>query len=87
YSWGNGLLLGFTVGLFQASIVFMVRKLLAPNTKDTDLSEADLVASQAIAAAKTLGAKNAKEAAEMTAGRQITDEKWEKIKEGWEKNW
>jgi len=49
--------------------------------------EADLVAQRAIGVSKSLGAESAREAAEITGGRKLSDEEWEKYKEVWERNW
>jgi hypothetical protein len=42
---------------------------------------------QAIATAKQLGAKNAREAVEITEGRSLTEEEWSRVKASWEVNW
>lgn len=55
--------------------------------KDEAVSEQDEVAITAILLGKTLGAKNAREAADITAGHHLTDSEWEKFKEPWERNW
>ena len=54
---------------------------------DALTSHQDEIAMKAIVAGKALGAKSAKEAAEMTAGRLIDAEEWNKIREPWERNW
>lgn len=48
---------------------------------------ADATAQQLIEAGRLLGAKTPREAAEMAVGRELTDEEWERHKEGWQRNW
>jgi len=50
-------------------------------------SEADQVAQRAIGVSKLLGAESAREAAEITVGRELSDEEWVEYKEVWERNW
>ena len=50
-------------------------------------AEQDIVAQQAIEVAKLLGAKSARDAAEITMGRELSDIEWDKYKEPWERNW
>ena len=54
--------------------------------KDT-LDGEDRVARIHIEAAKHLGAKTPKQAAEITAGREITPQEWDKVRGAWERNW
>lgn len=54
---------------------------------NTLIRRQDEIANEAIWLGKTLGANSAQEAAEMIAGRTITVEEWEKIREPWERNW
>ena len=61
---------------------------------DTDAQEnpavktkQDKVALEAIAASKYLGANSAREAAEMSMGRSLSDAEWYQHKEPWERNW
>jgi len=56
-------------------------------TGASPFNEQDIVAQKAIAAAKAIGAKTAKEAAEITMGRELTENEWSKYKEAWERNW
>ncbi|HAX90814.1 MAG TPA: hypothetical protein DCY07_01200 [Rhodospirillaceae bacterium] len=51
------------------------------------LQEQDIIAQQAIKAAKLFYAKTPKEAAEMTAGRELAPDEWEQIRSTWERNW
>lgn len=50
-------------------------------------AQQDAVAQQAIQAAKILGAQSAREAAEITMGREFSDSEWDKFKEPWNRNW
>jgi hypothetical protein len=47
----------------------------------------DSVAKMAIEAARCVGAKSPREAAEITAGRKLSDQEWERFKGSWERNW
>ena len=50
-------------------------------------SEQDLIAKGAIKMGKMLGAQNARDAAEMTMGRELNDDEWNEVKQAWERNW
>jgi hypothetical protein len=58
-----------------------------PENQSNESGSQDLVAQQAIQAAKVLGAKSAREAAEITMGRELSDPEWNEYKEPWERNW
>jgi hypothetical protein len=47
----------------------------------------DTIAKMSIKAARLLGAKSPREAAEITAGRELSDQEWERFKSSWERNW
>lgn len=47
----------------------------------------DLIVQQAIEAALILGAGSARQAAEITAGRELSDPEWSEIGKFWERNW
>ncbi|WP_370675530.1 hypothetical protein [Pleomorphomonas sp. PLEO] len=51
------------------------------------LSEKDRVAQESIHAAKAVGAKTPRDAAEITMGRPFSDAEWDKWREPWERNW
>jgi len=50
-------------------------------------NRAEEVADQLIEAAKHLGAKTPREAAEITMGRVLTDEEWGRCSETWYRRW
>jgi hypothetical protein len=53
-----------------------------------DSEKADSMTAAAIGAAKLVGAKSAREAAEITMGWRLSDAEWSKqFKEHWERNW
>jgi hypothetical protein len=53
-----------------------------------DSERTDRVTAAAIAAARLVGAKSAREAAEITMGWRLSDAEWSKqFKERWERNW
>jgi hypothetical protein len=60
----------------------MVRKRL-----DRKQREQDAVARKSIEAAKLVGAKDARQAAEITMGRPLSNQEWEKCRTAWERNW
>lgn len=47
----------------------------------------DLPAAQAVLAALEFGAANAREAAEMLAGRPLSDSEWSGVSAQWERTW
>lgn len=47
----------------------------------------DEIAKACIRTAKSFGAKTAREAAEMTAGREIPTDEWDRVRVAWERNW
>jgi hypothetical protein len=51
------------------------------------LDRQDTIGRQAVAAAKALGATNAREAAEIALKRSLTDREWERVREAWERSW
>lgn len=70
----------------QENWINVIRGLHGPEAERA-ISEKDQIAQLSIHAAKTVGAKTAREAAEITMGRQLSDIEWEKYKETWERNW
>ena len=48
---------------------------------------ADANYKSAIEAARSLGATTSRKAAEIIAGRKLSDREWESIRDGWERNW
>ena len=56
-------------------------------TAQRDPQTADAIAKFSIEAARLLGAKSPREAAEITAGRKLSDQEWERFRSGWERNW
>jgi hypothetical protein len=50
-------------------------------------SEAEQIADAAIEAAKKLGAKAAREAAEITMGRELTVKEWAAVRATWDRRW
>lgn len=51
------------------------------------LEEQDATAQAAVAVGRLFGAKSARDAAEMTLGRPMTEEEWMQFQEPWERNW
>lgn len=63
--------------------------IVASNAKIKSLKtpNEDLVAKELIMAAKLLGAKTPKEAAEITLGREMSNDEWQNYRKSWDKNW
>ncbi|MFC2254805.1 hypothetical protein ACETRX_34705 [Labrys portucalensis] len=51
------------------------------------MAKQDRAVAPLIEAGRRLGAKSAREAAEMASGRALSDVEWERLRPGWERNW
>ena len=78
-------------GLLELTDKVRVEKSLeftAPTAlSSTETAKQDHVARQAIEAARLLGARNARDAAEMIMGRELSGAEWEDCRSAWERNW
>ena len=66
---------------------YLLKKRLRYARNMAELDDKAALVKTYIAEGKYLGAKNAREAAEMAAGRPLTDEEWAKVGKPWEENW
>jgi hypothetical protein len=59
------------------------RKILRP----PPANRGERVVDEIIASSKKLGAKSAREAAEMTMGRALTEKEWGSLSKTWQRRW
>lgn len=83
--YGSG---GFWGVLFGAFAFSCARLWLAEKkVKVTSNAQADMMCQAMILAAKNLGAKSPREAAEISRGGAFTDIEWQRHRGPWEQNW
>jgi hypothetical protein len=78
---------GFWGILFGPLAFTCVRLWLAEKRKPPAPSRADTMCQAMILAAKNLGAKSPREAAEISRGSTFTDVEWQQHRVPWEQNW
>ena len=77
----------YAVGLWNTAVSASLYSTKTEYQEGHLQEEQDATAQTAIAMARLIGAKSAREAAEITLGHPMTDDEWMKCQEPWERNW
>jgi hypothetical protein len=81
--YSDGAFFGFCLGLAAFACA---RLWLAERTPKVP-ANADLICQAMVLAARNLGAKTPREAAEISQGRELSDPEWQQHRATWERNW